>query len=483
MILFKKKIPCLYLCIVFVLAFFIPRLISSSYYEAMEDELYSIDFNNKHLVQDFIFFPPDRAHPPLWYILMDKPTEIIGAKRGIFYYRLIQIVILFVFLAISLFLFYKKLSIRFLFIFFTLFFSNTYLVHLTTQNRMYAMVLGIATLYSLYWYYLIKNNNDKSFKHFLFLGIIAAIGFLTNYSIIWLLPIWPIAYSITKKNKYSFLRLSCFFVTFLLLISWFIPTFIDQTTTFDDQAIGIFNFVTVSRLFGEYFGILQKVSLNSNNIVLFPFLFLLAVLFFLQLKSRKKDYFAGFLFSTLLMTVLFFIIAYIFRNRLFYTRVSITLSIAFYVLIADSLSNIKHANKIIFALIAIQLSQFIFYFLPIRQFAEYSTYYYRRNPLSYFRRNKQFYKDSCIISIPSWEEFSLEYYLGDKVRVISLDSLDMENSDNAKNCSTIYAISKKYLNNKYQNLEFARIDEIGYKLKLISKNQNLDLYLFKKYND
>ena len=93
----KTKNGQIFIYACFVLAFFIPRFLAHLRYGTMEDELLSMHFNLSFATKD-LFVAPDHAHPPLWYVLMDWPTQILGISHGIFYYRLIQVVVLFVLL-------------------------------------------------------------------------------------------------------------------------------------------------------------------------------------------------------------------------------------------------------------------------------------------------------------------------------------------------------------------------------------------------
>jgi hypothetical protein len=472
---FKKISSFFFILAIFCLAFFIPRYFENNTYDAMEDELLSIDFNTIYSTEELLK-APDKAHPPLWYVLMEIPTKILGIDHGIFYYRLIQSLILFSFSIFSFFYFQKKIPSKTVYVFFSLFLSNIYLIHLTSQHRMYAMVIGIAIFYSLYWYQLIKINKDQSFKSFVLLGFIAALGFLTNYSIVWLLPIWPLSYLIYRRDGYALKRLLVFVATFLLLISWFIPTFISQTTSFANQSNITLNLINIAKLFGNYFGILPIFDLKRVNFLFLPFIILLYILFFWQKNRKKSSYFKAILISTLLMFFCFLVVVKITGSRLFYTRVSIAIIMAFYVLIADSFNKVKYSKKIVCLLIIIQLSQFIYYFFPYRRFSiGYDLFNYRLNPIGHFREFP-FKTGSCLLAVPGWNKLAAKYYLRDKVAILSLEEFSPDNDFRLKKCSKIYVLDQISVDRSEVNWQLVKVRNMSYKLMPIKIYKNQVLY-------
>lgn len=478
---FKKKI--FFACIL-VLSFFVPRYFAHLQYDALEDEILAIGNNLMYPISS-LFLAPDFTHPPLWYVLMDYPTEILGLEHGIFYYRLIQMLVLFFIVIFTLIYFQKKLPKRFLFTFFTLFLSNVYLVHLTSQHRMYAMVLGVAVFYSFYWYYLIKNKVDRSFKHFLLLGLIAALGFFINYSIVWLLPIWPLSYLFYKKTQHSLKSFFIFSTTFLLSISWFLPFFVKNV----NKSIAVnqwapqLNILNVFMMIENYFGFSSMLKdFYKLNVLFYPFIFLFLVLIFLRIKNSQLNYSKIIFAFTLLFLIIFILVVNFTGNSLLYSRTSITLVVAFYILIADSVAN-KRCSKLIFsALIILQVVNFFFYFNQSKDFSKNYSFFnnYRHNPIKSFQKYP-FVEDSCLISVPNWNAMINNFFLGKNVKVIASNKMTNDEIMNeAGKCSLVYILEQNTVNREDIDRYYQLILRNNFTLKLMDSFDNQDLYILEK---
>lgn len=480
----KRFLLFVLIFIIFCGVFFIPRYLGHLQYDALEDELLAIGNNSMYPISKLVF-APDFTHPPLWYILMDYPTSILGLNHGIFYYRLIQVSSLFCLIIFTLFYFYKKLSDKFLFTFFTLFLSNIYLVHLTTQHRMYAMVIGISVFYSFYWYHLIKNSNDKSFKHFIFLGFIAAFGFLVNYSIVWLISVWPLAYLFYKRGFYSFKRLAAFFLTFVLLTAWFIPIFIRNA----NKSIALnqwapdFNFINIMQMVNNYFGFIpMKDELSRTNPLAIIFLFLILALIFLKKTKRNQQIsHIAILISTLMIFLVFLIAAYLTKNSLLYPRTAITLVVVFYILISDCLNNIKYFKVIFILLILLQASQFLLYFNQEKNFSKnYFFTDYNKNTVNYFNRYN-FLENSCIVVAPSWNITAAKFFLSKKVKVILPSELNSEKvGKGTPYCSQIYLLVQISVEKKVIEEQIDIVLQGNYTFELVHSFENQKLYILEE---
>lgn len=476
---FQKLLLSATIFIGFCIVFFVPRYFAHLQYDALEDEILSIDFNSGFLLKEFLL-APDLVHPPLWYMLMDYPTSVLGLDHGIFYYRLIQVLSLFSIIIFTLIYFYKKLPNKFLFTFFALFLSNIYLIHLTFQHRMYAMILGISIFYSFYWYHVIKNGADESFKHFIALGLIAAIGFFINYSIIWLIPIWPLSYLFYKRNSHSLKRLIVFSSTFLILIAWFIPTFIKNTLftgSITNEYYLDFNVTNFLKLFADFFGIIPTNDQTSNNLLVGPYFLLLFCLFFFSKKSNKILY-----RQKMIIFTVFFFLSFLFFGIfndfiLLVPRTSITIIIAFYILMADSFSSFKYSKNIVYLLIFFQLTQFTIYFAnDSKNLTLYNLFNYRKHPMHYFS-NFNFLENSCLITMPVWNEFSAQYYIGDKVKILSSDKLWKDLDFDQLTCNKIYVLDQTSVDREDVALQIRQIKDYGFSFVNLISHQNQTLYI------
>lgn len=481
---FFKKYSRFFLFFLFVAALFIPRYFAHLEHDAIEDEILSIDLNKVNSWYGF-FFSPDISHPGFWYMLMELPTYFLDINHGIFYYRLIQVVILFVLLSLSIFYFRNKFSKSFLTIFLTLFLTNVYLVHVTFQHRMYALVLGIAVFYSLYWYYLIKKDKTSfSLKTSVFLGLVAALGFLSNFSMAWIVPLWPLAYFLYKRNLPAF-KTACFSsITFLLSISWYMPHFFKSTawSIEANQWAPELNVKNIFEMVGNLLGFIpMHTDLNKLNVLVVPFL-LLFILMIVWFLFKKKNKYILYVVASLLIFFSFFVLAvYLTDNSLLYARTVITFAIIFYIIVADICStNSKTMELIVFAMVILQVSQFFVYFADHRKTdGVYYLFDYRNHPIAYFQ-NFHFEKNSCILPIPYWNELSLKYYLGKKVQVIRTYSLSADElNESVKGCSKVYALDQLSVDRNRDAIKgmYQTISEMHLSKQLLDNNNDQNLYL------
>lgn len=464
-----KKIKFVLIFLLFFIGFFIPRYFAHLQYDATGDEILSIMFIKNNSLKDLLL-APDYVHPGLWYASMNSLVQALDINHGIFYYRFFQVMILFSSIVFSFFFFYKKLSRNFLIIFFILFLSNVYLVHLTMQFRMYAAVIGVSIFYSLYWYDLISDNSKKSYKHFILLALVGSLGFFINYSIFWIIPIWPTLYFLHKKDKHSIKQVLIFFISFLISISWFISIFIRNISMgiSKNQWAPELNLINTLEMVGTYFGLIPKIFSNEINFLVFPFIILLFLLNIFQKKSSVKLFFIP-------LTIVFFsfiCIVFLTGNSLLYARTTIPIVVTIYIFMTDAFYKNKYAKFIVFLLVFFQLSQFVVYFFPHKNFAKsYDSFNYHLHPINYFT-NRVFEDDSCLITIPDWNKLSAKYFFKDKMKVIDVTETDLKN----RSCSKIYVLDQTSTSRDLKSWQFKKIDEMGYKLDLVDRYDDQDLY-------
>lgn len=466
-----KKIKFILIFLLFSIGFFIPRYFAHLQYDATGDEILSIMFIQNNNLKELLL-APDYVHPGLWYASMSFLVKILDINYGIFYYRLFQVIILFSFIVFSFFFFYKKLSRNFLIIFFVLFLSNVYLVHLTMQFRMYAAVIGVSIFYSLYWYYLITSNFEKSYKHFILISLVASLGFFINYSMFWIIPIWPILYLLHNRNKQSVYQLLVFSSSFLISISWFISIFIKNVSMgiSKNQWAPELNLTNTLQMVGTYFGLIPKIFSTEINFLFFPFIILL---FLLNIFQTKQSNIKLFFIPLLFVFFSFIYLVFLTGNSLLYARTTIPIVIAIYIFIADIFYQHRYAKLIIFLLIFFQLSQFIIYFFPYKNFAQsYDSFNYRLHPINYFS-NRTFEDNSCLITVPNWNKLSAKYFFKDKPNVIDITELNFQ----AQYCSKIYVLDQTSINRDFTNWQFKTIVEKGYKLDFIDEYNDQNLYM------
>lgn len=467
--------------VIFALAFFVPRYFAHLQYDAMEDEILSIDFNQSYSIAELMRCP-DPAHPMIWYLLMEVPTDFLGISNGIFYYRLVQVFLLF-FSIVFTYFFCRKNNFVFFAAFLALLLSNVFIVHLSFQHRMYGLTLAFTIIYSFYWFFLIKNGLPIKFLNVLILSFFAILLFFTSYSSVWLIPIWPITYFLYKKNLSSFKNILSFFTIFLLSISWFLPTFfenISKTMIGNQWApdVNLFNFLD---LFANYFGLLivmfpEKMH-NPLTIPLCIVLFFIS--YYLIVRSKHKRFAKSLLFSTLLSLLLFICTSKITGNRLFYPRTSLPVLIPIYMLISQFFVEKSKLVKLIFIFfIVIQLSQFLFYFFLIDTRKIYSVFNYPNHPMSFFK-NYDFPNNSCLFSIPNWNYLSAKYYLGDVVKVIDTDFF-IENNEHFYECKNIFLLDQVSVDRKVVEKDFSKIHEMGYENVFKEEYANQVLYFLEK---
>lgn len=480
------RLKSIIIFIFFCLAFFIPRYFAHLQYEPLEDEflsiMFSLDFSLKNLM-----FPSDNTHPGLWYAVMKLPTTLfVYHERSMFYFRLIQILFLLSCLLISYFCFRKKLANNFFLIIFSLLLSNLYLVHITFQNRMFALLLGIAFIYSMIWYEIIKNKKNLTLRRISLLAIIALLGFFTDYSMIWLIPFWPITYLFINHDLVNFKKVALFFSLLLIGVSWFIPIFLSniEKSFTDNSWIPDFNFKNAIELLGNIFGLIPRYSyLNQLNIMvnqlIIIFLFIFSKILF-QRNSQK--HLKGMLLAVIIIFILFLLLNIFFNNRIFYNRSVFPISILIYFIIADFFqNNLKSlvAKFIVYLLIAIQISQFVLYFFPKLPIAEdYVRFNYRQHPMSNFQ-NYNFAKDSFLLTIPDWNYTSARYFLSSKVQVIRSSELEKISSVPNRD-GEIYVIDQISIDRNRVKNDCDQILRLGYEFVSLKKNENQELLILKK---
>lgn len=477
-----KKITIFFLL---SLLFFGPRYFAHLQYEALEDEILAISNNIANTPAQLVF-APDYTHPQFWYLLMDYPTKIFGITHGILPYRLIQITSLFILLVITYSIFKKHFDKKFFIIFASLFTSNIYLAHLTSQHRMYSIILGLSIFYSLAWLVILRKVEKKEInknKNFIFLGILATVMFLTNYSAIWIIPIWPLTFFLQSFNKNKLKQLLIFTTTFLISISWFIPTFIKNSTTSieNNQWAPLLNVRSAIQVFGNYFGIIPKFEHTSDiNLVLLPFLFLIAVLIFTKIKlGEPKKYFITLVVSTFISFSMFLLTVYLSNKSLLYPRPSITIIVACYIFITLAAIKNRYGKLIICLLVFLQLTQWPIYIFPEKNLEQnYDLWNYRKNPLSYFK-NYQFPKQGCLLTLPPWNTLSVQFFLDKNVRIIDSNLILEKNkklSDLDTGCNEIYVLDQTPVNRDIIKGYYQEVFGELATFELVDKHDNQNLY-------
>lgn len=467
---------------ILILFAFITRYFAHLQFDAMEDEILSIDFNTSYSWR-ILLKAPDPSHPPLWYLLMEFPTKIFAINNGILPYRLIQIFTFFILLLISVILMIKnKISTVFLLVFLTLILSNVHLTHLSIEHRMYALTIGLGIFYSFFWYLIIKKNIQLSKKYFVYLLIITYIFFFTTYSSVWIIIIWPTVYLFQNFNLKTVQKILLFFVIFFSTISWFLPTLFNnfKNSVVDNQWAPVVNFSNTIELIGQYFGLL---SVNGNgfnkvlNPIVIPFILLFAIIIIYYFKN-KKDNLSKYLFVSILISFLLFVLISFFTGkRLFYSRTSITIVFVIYILLAGIYVKGDKLLKIgISILIILQLSQFLIYFFLLETKLPYSVFNYPIHPVSKFQKYNFNFTD-CLISLPRWNYLSSQYYLGDLVKVIEIDDFF---SDEIDNCNEIFLLDQTSVDRSAIAKDLSLIKQKGFVLDVVLTYDNQALYQLNK---
>lgn len=480
---FKNNLISIFTFVAFSFVFFAPRYFSHSQYDALEDEILAIGNNQMNSV-DKLIFAPDFTHPQIWYILMDLPTTILGLDHGIFYYRLIQVIILFCSLIFIYFYFKTKLTKDFLISFYLLFLSNIYLVHLTTQHRMYSLVLSVAIFYSFYWYDLIKNDKDKFYKNFITSSLIAALGFFINYSMIWIIPVWPLAYLLYRKNFDSLKKILVFSLVFLGSISWFIPTFIVNSTKSIvlNQWASDLTLTNALQLFGNYFGLIPiQEKLNLVNPLLIPLIFLITLFVNKVKKSGKAPFISKIFIASVFSLFLFLLTVYITKNSLLYPRPSITLIVAFYTIFAIGFSLLNKSRIFIYILLVFQLSQHALYYFQDREFSlSYFFVDYKKNTISYFK-DYSFLEKSCLIPIPNWNTNAAKFFLQGVVEIIPVDRINYSQvKGSLEPCSNSYLLEQQSIDATIIEDHRQKFFNDEFEYQFLENFENQNLYLLTK---
>lgn len=481
----KKNIYLLIALPFFLFSFFLPRYFSHLQYDALEDELLAI---NNNIIYSFSeqLWAPDFTHPPLWYLLMEYPTSYFMLDYDIGYYRLAQVLILFLGLLSSLAYFWRKIPHRFIVVFLLLFLTNVELIHLTAQHRMYSLVISFGVFYVFDWFYLIKYKKYKKWQDFFIVGIIASLGFFSNYSMIWLIPIFPLVYLLSGERddfRPRVKNLLIFLTTLFVSISWFVPTFIKQSLISIDvnQWTRDFNFYNIFQLFVNYFGLYpMNQNLGLINIFAIIFILILATIIFGNILIGKELFSKKTFFASFFSFFLFLTTAYFTGNSLLYPRTAISLVLAFYVGLASSFSNFKYSTILVLFLVILQSSQLLIYFNQDKYYLDgYNFTDYRRNPINYYS-NYSFPQNSCMFVIPDWNIRLADYFLDNIILVEFKDVFNNEsdtNSLNIEKCDNYYLLEQSSLGEERLNEQYQRYSVFNFNQELIDQHENQNLYL------
>jgi hypothetical protein len=317
------------------------------------------------------------------------------------------------------------------------------------------------------------------------MGLIAALAFFINYSAIWIIPIWPLAYIFYKRNYITVKNLLVFSFTFLTLTSWFIPIFIKNASLSIEvnQWASDLNFINAFQMFNNYFGLIpMNEELARANPLSIPFLVLFFILIFYKSFSKSKhSYSRAIFFATLISFSLFLLTIYLTKNSLLYPRPAITLIIAFYVLIADALSRIKYSKVIFSLLILMQSCQFILYF---NQYQEFSKNYfftdYRTSTIGYFK-DFSFSEDSCLIIFPNWNTTAAKFFLSKEVRVVLSNEMKYEQIlPDTEKCTETYILDQFSVDEQVLKAQHLAVLGEGYNVSLVDNYENQNLYILNK---
>jgi hypothetical protein len=455
----------------------LPRIIAQYYFEPMEDELLAISNNIKFSPIQQIF-APDFTHPGFWYLLMEFPTFVLGISHGIFYYRLIQVAFFTTLIVYSVWVMGKNHPKIFNLFFYSLLLSNTYITHITFQHRMYGLVLGLATVYSLYWYELIFGLRALTYKKSLLLGLLAVVGFFTNYSFIWILPIWPLALLFTEKlNGENFKKIAVFLMTVVGGVSWFIPIFLKNTRDSVDvnQWAPELSVKNTLELFGNYFGIIfNQYNFEFQFNFISVLLLVVAIMISYQVVTKKSKSLYALTIALLFGFIFYFVMVFITQNSLLYARVSITLIIPVYILLAQmSVESSKWFRFGLVLLVLIQFAQLVFY-LPITQHQKESkhAFSFYHNSLS-FLADQTYTTDDCLVPIPFWNTLSVAFFTQGGVEVVPINNMStFEINQYLSHCKNVFLVQQNSIEPERLETENKLLESANVQKLFIQENEN-----------
>lgn len=131
-------------------------------------------------------------------------------------------------------------------------------------------------------------------------------------------------------------------------------------------------------------------------------------------------------------------------------------------------------------IICFQLTQFLIYFLQSgKTFKQYIYFNDQKHPISYFKKT-EFLNNSCLITIPYWNNVAAKYFLYSKVNLITIYDL-MKNPDEQGNgCDNIYILDQTSIERYRVEYAYKIIEETGYQPKFVDRSGNQELFILEK---
>jgi len=339
------------------------------------------------------------------------------------------------------------------------------------------MSIAAGITYSFFWYFLINKKWQANKKNLFCLLCLTLFFFFTNYNSIWIIPIWPMVYLSLNFNWHNFKKIIYFFTSFLIGISWFLPTFFKnlQSSVGGNQWAPEVSFFNSIELVGEYFGLLlAKVPAETLNPAVLPFIALFTFVIIYSFISMKNKFPKALLAYTMLSFFLFIIVSFLTGRRLFYSRTSITIVIALYILLAEIFTHGDRLIKLcISILVALQFSQFFIYFSLVKTtISYYVVFNYQVHPMSKFQ-DYGFTSSDCLATLPRWNYRQAQYYLADFLTVIETE--DLLNGASTNSCKNLFLLDQSSVDRQVVANDLLLISQRGFILReeLVHDNQIL----------
>jgi 4-amino-4-deoxy-L-arabinose transferase-like glycosyltransferase len=423
-------------------------------------------FSNKNLPLDVIealawgqdFDLGYNKHPPLSAWIPGLLFKIFGNKDWI-YYLLSQVFILisFIFLwKLSSFFLNKKSHILLSIL------AIEGIAFYTFDTPQFNVNICQIPLWIGTVYFFFKSIKDNKITHWIFLGVFAALGFLTKYIFVYLLIslFFYLIFILTKKKRINFKFLYALLIFFLITaphFKWLIQN--DFTTLYYALKRGGLN------EFNIYNHLLNPIKFLINQItILLPFLLLIYFLI-KKIKIRlplNNEKFIFLLFSFLLPFLLILITSIITGSRIrtmwmipFYSLIGIF----FIFLYQDQINFKKIKNFIILLIIFLIVSPILYSLRSI--YSDSRTSYEGRKIASQIEREwKTISKDKISnVGFSEWYAGNLSYQLSNRPKVFL-----EENNDFYKKPAVIIAkdIGPSLCNRKninIKNILYKKIDD------------------------
>ena len=419
-------------------------------------------FSNKNLPLDVIealawgqdFELGYNKHPPLSAWIPGLLFKIFGNKDWI-YYLLSQvfIVISFIFLwKLSSFFLNKKSHILLSIL------AIEGIAFYTFDTPQFNVNICQIPLWIGTVYFFFKSIKDNKITDWIFLGVFAALGFLTKYIFVYLLIslFFYLIFILTKKKIINFKFLYALLIFFLITaphFKWLIQN--DFTTLYYALKRGGLN------EFNIYNHLLNPIKFLINQItILLPFLLLIYFLI-KKIKIRlplNNEKFIFLLFSFLLPFLLILITSIITGSRIrtmwmipFYSLIGI-----FFIFLYQDQINLKKSKNFIFLLIIFLVLSPILYSLRSIYSDSRTGYEGKKIAIEIEKEWKNFSKEKIYhVGFSEWYAGNLSYHLNNRPKVFL-----EENNDFYKKPAVIIA---KDVGTSLCNLKNVNIKNIMYK--------------------